>query len=537
MQYDADAMFQSVAACAALGWKIVRLWGVRNDASCTCGRADCPTPGKHPAGGSGWQHRATDNEEEIARWFDAAREGENSRCNVGIRLGATSGVIDVEFDSPEAEEVLKSYGLHLIDTPAYSSGRGVHRLFQHEEWMPNSAVVKVNGLEVRIGGGEMASQSVIPPSWHKTAKQYMWLPGKSPEEVSPARLPDEFREAVLASSTKQGSGVIAQSRDALRADEKVGEGGRHAFLVGIASKHASRIRDFTDNERLELIEILLSVNDRKCNPPKGRSEIVKIATDQFAYYRDKKIERRARRPYEVYGLEWNAEDRCWEPGSWSMTVVHSDPRIYKLRIPNERDKSLPPYVITLDSKQFQNGSFASNRILEVTGRVNMNDPSPKRWATVWVGETERDENGNWTHVRGLSARLLEDSDDEYPPPEQRAMCSNLSILLAYLSDFAKVESADNDNPNASGLPKWLMRDGQWELWLQWHATVNAAWKRAGLQAPSVAEKNAILASIRHAMSPNEIRTVNHRLEGGRQLKCFVFREDVELATINRLSEG
>lgn len=537
MPYDADSMFQSVASLAAKGWKIVRLWGLRDDLSCTCGRANCPTPGKHPAGGAGWQHRATDNEEEISRWFDAAAESENARCNVGLRLGPTSGVIDVEFDSPEAEAVLQQYGLHMIDTPAYSSGRGVHRLFQHEDWMPESAVVKVNGLEVRIGGGEMASQSVIPPSHHGSGKSYQWLQGRSPDEVPPATLPAAFREAVMASSRRQGSGVIAQSREALRAEDRIGEGGRHAFLVGMASRQASRIRDFTDNERLELTEILLAVNDRKCNPPKSKSEVVKIAADQFAYYRDRQIERRARRPYEFYGLAWNSEDRCWEPGSWSLTVVHSDPRVYKLRIPHDTDKSLPPYVIHLDTKSFLSGGLTANRILEVTGRVNMNNPSPKRWGDVWIGQSERDENGNWTHIQGLSAKLLEDADDEYPPPEQKAMCSNFSILLSYLSDFQKIETSDSDEPNASGSPRWVCRDGQWQLWLQWRTTVNAAWRKAGLQPPPKTEANMILDAIRHAVSPTVVRKSTHKFSDGRQVCMFVFFEDIEIAAIRRLSEG
>lgn len=537
MLYDADAMFQQVAPLAALGWKIVRLWGVRDDFSCTCGKADCPTPGKHPSGGSGWQHRATDNEEEIARWFEAAKLSESGRCNVGLRLGATSGVVDVEFDSPDAENVLREYGLHLIDTPAYSSGRGVHRLFQHEDWMPDSAVIKISGLEVRIGGGEMASQSVIPPSWHKSGKSYSWLPGKSPEEITPAKLPAAFREAVIASSRRKGSGAIAQAREALRGESTIGEGGRHAFLVGMASRQAARIKEFTDNERVELTEILLAVNDRKCNPPKSTAEVVKIASDQFAHYRDRNIERRTRRPYDKFGLVWNAEGRCWEPGGWSMTVVHSDPRVYKLMIPHDIDKSQPPYVIDLNTETYLSSAKTAARILEVTGRINMNNPSPKRWGEVWLGQSERDENGTWIHVQGLYTKLLEDADDEYPPPEQSAKCSNFQILLSFLSDFQKIESSDSEEPNASGAPRWLYRDGQWELWLQWQVAMSLAWRKAGLNNPTKAERNALLGAIRSAIGSQTIKRSSRKFEDGRQVSYFVFFEDVEIAAIRRLSEG
>lgn len=533
--YDADSMFQQAASVAAMGWKLVKLWGVRDDYTCTCGKESCPTPGKHPSGGSGWQHRATDQEDEIARWFEAARDNENARCNIGLRLGAMSGVIDVEFDTPEAEQVLKEYGLHLIDTPAYSSGRGVHRLFIHEDWMPESAVVKVKGLEVRIGGGEMASQSVIPPSMHRSGKAYSWLPGKSPEEVPPARLPDAFRDAVLSSSRRQGGGVVAQSCEALRSGEKISEGGRHAFLVGQASKYAARIRDFSDNERAELVGLLTALNITRCNPPKSQAEVTKIASDQFAHYRDKQVERRARRPYEGYGLVWNSEDRCWEPGSWRMTVVHSDPRVYKLWIPNETDSSKPPYVVHLDSGTFHNARQTAQRILEVTGRINMHNPSPGRWQNVWVGSTEQDENQQWMTIQGLSARLLEDSDDEFPPPEQKASCNNFSILLSYLSDFQKVETSDNDEPNQSGAPRWVLRDGQWQLWLQWRVTVNAAWRKAGLPPPTRSESNKMLDSIRAAVAPYVCKKANHKFKDGRQLHACVFFEDIEIAAMRALS--
>ena len=537
MHYDADAMFKQVSGLASLGWKIVRLWGLNDDLSCTCGKPDCPTPGKHPSGGSGWQFRATDNEEEILRWFESAKASEAGRCNVGVRLGEVSGIIDVEFDTPDGEEVLQKYGLHMIDTPAYSSGRGVHRLFQHEDWMPESAVVKVRGLEVRIGGGEMASQSVIPPSWHKSGKAYSWLPGRSPEDVPPARLPSTFRDAIIASSRRRGSGAIAQAREALRDERRIGEGGRHAFLVGMASRQAARIRDFTDNERIELTEILLAINELKCEPPKSHAEVVKIATDQFAHYRNRQVERRAKRPYENFGLVWNPEERCWEPGSWSLTVVHSDPRVYKLRIPHDMDKSKPPYLIELDTKSFMSSGLTAGRILEVTGRVNMNNPSPKRWGHVWSGTSEQDENGHWADIQGLSAKLLEDADDEFPPPEQSSRCANFQILLAFLADFQKIESSDSEQPNASGAPKWLLRDGKWQLWLQWRVAVTLAWRKAGLNPPNNSEINKLLGVVREFLAPHSFKRLSNRFEDGRQVSFFVFTEEAEIDAIRRISEG
>jgi len=527
MEYDADAMFRGVAGVAAKGWKLVKLWGVRDDLRCTCGRPACTTPGKHPSGGDGWQHRATDNEESISRWFEDI-EG-HSRVNVGVRLGATSGIIDVEYDSPEAEQALKKYGLDKIDTPAYSSGRGVHRIFQHEDWMPDSGVVKVDGIEVRIGGGNAASQSVIPPSWHKSGKQYSWLPGKSPDDVNPARLPDEFREAILAASRRQGSGITAQARKALRSAEKAKEGGRHAFLVGIASKHASRIRRFTDEEREELVQTLLCVNAGMCEPPKGDAEVTKIAHDQFRHYQERASARQegGRFRFEKYGLVWNYEERCWEPGDWRLTVVKSEPAEFKLRIPHP-DGRKEPVVIRLSGEEWVTPKRVAVRILEATGSIDLLDPNPARWAKTWNGESVQSDSGGWESTRGLKCLLADEADEEIPPKDTNVSTYYASILLAYIDSIEKTVSGDGEEatkPKRDGKPKWIVSPttGEWRLWVRWNETVEAAWKRASLGTPPPLKERAALRAAIAAESEEPIKQQSVVVDG-RQGKWWTLTE-------------
>jgi hypothetical protein len=115
VEYRAQEVFQSAAAVAGKGWKIVKLHGVKDDATCTCHKgSECPTPGKHPAGGADWQSRATSDEDQISDWFDYSDENESHRVNVGVRLGKTSGIIDVEVDGPEAEETLKTKRIFVL---------------------------------------------------------------------------------------------------------------------------------------------------------------------------------------------------------------------------------------------------------------------------------------------------------------------------------------------------------------------------------------------------------------------------------------
>jgi hypothetical protein len=165
--FDANEVFRSASLLAAKGIQVVRLYGVREHGSCTCGNANCATPGKHPAGGPGWPNRATTDEDEIASWLES-----DEPFNIGIKLGRDSGIIDIEVDSPEAQEVLEQFRLQEVDTPTYRASRGEHRLFRFDDRLPDVAVVKVGGLEVRTGGGGRAAQSVAPGSWHASGRRH-----------------------------------------------------------------------------------------------------------------------------------------------------------------------------------------------------------------------------------------------------------------------------------------------------------------------------------------------------------------------------
>lgn len=131
--------------------------------------------------GSAWQTKATDNPSDVAAWL-------RSGSNVGLLLGPMSGVVDVEYDTPEGREQLADFGLLDIPTPTWRSARGEHRLFMWEPWMPTTAVVHADAVEVRIGG--RAAQSVLPPSIHPTGARYEWTtsPAECPIAPFPAQL-------------------------------------------------------------------------------------------------------------------------------------------------------------------------------------------------------------------------------------------------------------------------------------------------------------------------------------------------------------
>ncbi len=126
--------------------------------------------------GAAWQTKSTDDLGVVARWLAG-------RSNVGLLLGPDSGVVDVEFDEPAGLEQLAAFGITDLHTPTWRSARGEHRLFKWEPWMPLTAVVKADSLEIRIGG--RAAQSVLPPSVHPCGGKYEWIVPPSLVAIAP----------------------------------------------------------------------------------------------------------------------------------------------------------------------------------------------------------------------------------------------------------------------------------------------------------------------------------------------------------------
>jgi hypothetical protein len=155
---------KEIEALAAAGCRFVRL--ARRE--------------KRPLGAA-WQTKSTDSPKAISQWLAAGH-------NLGLLLGPASGVVDVEFDEPAGVEQLAAFGITDIHTPTWRSARGEHRLFRWEPWMPLTAVVKADSLEMRLGG--RAAQSVVPPSVHPSGERYEWIvpPSACPIAAFPAQL-------------------------------------------------------------------------------------------------------------------------------------------------------------------------------------------------------------------------------------------------------------------------------------------------------------------------------------------------------------
>ena len=139
---------------------------------------------------SDWGNQASCDPVQVERW-----SAQYPACNWGLLLGPKSGLIDFEDDTPEGRELFEAAMEACgVVTPCYTSGKSVHRLFQYDERFVELTAItyQLFGCEFRFGVGGKAAQSVIPPSVHPSGAVYAWLPGRSPDDVEVARLPDEL---------------------------------------------------------------------------------------------------------------------------------------------------------------------------------------------------------------------------------------------------------------------------------------------------------------------------------------------------------
>jgi hypothetical protein len=546
----ANDVFQAAAPLAAKGWKLVDLHGVREDGTCACDKgAACNNPGKHPASGYGWQLKATNDEETIASWF----EGEpDVVANVGVLLGPASGVIDVECDSEQATKSLRTWGLEACDTPTFRSGRGLHKLFSWETGMPDSTVVKVDGIEVRLGGEGKALQSVIPPSWHAAGFAREWLPGKSPGDCELQPLPEAFKKAVMAADRSSGGSGRAKQARAATAEGKVfhsGEG-RHDYLHGEAVAIARQTKNLGSQSEVDRIgNLVLALNDRFCDPPYSEDEVLRTVDDAIEWVKTTRnagvpdldprhpdaarILAAQQTPWERMGLVKDPVNTSeYEPGRWLLTVRHSDPKEYVI------DGVISPtsgaVAVVLTAEDYLSAAKTARKILSTAGDVDPTNPNSAEWSRLWNGYSNEQEGGGRRTVKGLKCKLMEACRHDFPPAEYQRYSLLASWMLDYLRRFKKPTSEDVTEPSPTGTPKWIFAGGQPALAFRYED----AWRRAVEQAGgavTTAEWRDMSRRIRNITGEKEFSDMSRRRKGDSPGCRFTLWDDRHIAALEKLA--
>ena len=164
----------------------------------------------------------------------------NRPVNLAMVFGPDSGIMDIEADSNEANDLMLRLAAESgVHTVAYQSRRGIHRLYKWEprfaHW--NNANPKAGKLDIRMGTTTASVYSVAPPSIHQdTGLPYEWLPGCAPWEIDIAAVPENIIQYCLANvgQNKEGKSGMVLDADPYDDGWLPTEGGRHQYLLGFS---------------------------------------------------------------------------------------------------------------------------------------------------------------------------------------------------------------------------------------------------------------------------------------------------------------
>jgi hypothetical protein len=138
--------------------------------------AKCENPGKVPVLKK-WQTRGVPTGEEVDAWKEKLPAG-----NIGLVLGAASGLIGLDIDGEAGEALLAEWSSGDVpDTWEFKTGGGRRLLYR----IPSGLILK-KAKEQKEGEHEelallgQGQQTVIPPSIHSTGIAYAWAPGRDP---------------------------------------------------------------------------------------------------------------------------------------------------------------------------------------------------------------------------------------------------------------------------------------------------------------------------------------------------------------------
>lgn len=158
---------------AGKGLRVLPLYTPGEHGACSCGRAKCSSPGKHPRTRHGVKD-ATSDLEQIRKWW---RKWPDS--NIGLATGRDAynwaGLLVVDIDlpgGPESLAKLHDEGKMFPPTLMQQTGSGgIHYLYlvPAGQSVPNVVGFR-EGIDIKGDGGYI----VVAPSRHQSGGRYAW---------------------------------------------------------------------------------------------------------------------------------------------------------------------------------------------------------------------------------------------------------------------------------------------------------------------------------------------------------------------------
>jgi hypothetical protein len=238
---------------------------------CTCGAADCKSPGKHPFAElvpNGLKDATTDLT-IIRTWFD-----EDYWLNYGV---VTAGLLVIDIDPRNGGdkawvELTNQTTRPLISTwQVKTGGGGLHVIFSNPT---NIGSGKLDlGIEIKSGTGGYIVGVMCK---HTSGGTYEWVQQQSPDDV-PLDLPPGWLLGVIQMRTYLGRTTPPQEWRHVAAG-RLRDGERHKTLARMMG-HLIAVPGV---DPLELRELFIGWNEGRCDPPIPAKEIVTMVENIVA---------------------------------------------------------------------------------------------------------------------------------------------------------------------------------------------------------------------------------------------------------------
>jgi hypothetical protein len=168
MSDSGEQMLSRALDYARLGIRVLPVQGIREDGTCTCGRKNCHSPGKHPRTRNGLNDATTD-EKQIRKWkWSRSNIGgvgiEHVCLDVDPRDGGDHSLADLEQEHGKVPRGAE------VKTGRYGRKRGRHRwLSTNGRTVTSSSPLP--GIQIKCTNG----LAILPPSRHVSGVTYEWV--------------------------------------------------------------------------------------------------------------------------------------------------------------------------------------------------------------------------------------------------------------------------------------------------------------------------------------------------------------------------
>ncbi len=348
------------------------------EGACSCGKPNCPNPGKHPRCEHGCND-ATSDEKQIRAWWT-----DWPKANIGIATGNGLLVLDIDprHGGDESLVQLKADYGQLPDTPCVITGGGGRHFYFTGDGPTRAGVYP--GVDLRGRGGYV----VAPPSNHASGRKYVWEASSRIDENPMAAAP----AWMVMQRTRQSDqdGTAGKPRlDPASILSGVKEGERHTKLVAYAGKMRHEGRD------REEARVLLDAAMRNAKPPYTEESAEQIVDDIWKRYpvRDAKAPRAAQAVVEWLSLEdpiitteGNALQAEWTPPGIVANVdlirVESSGDVTGLLTIAGSMPGVPTSILSYSRMNFASAQTRSTQA-KICAKRTQRDPDDPLWSNLF----------------------------------------------------------------------------------------------------------------------------------------------------------